>query len=293
MENTITEDKENTPICDMRAESSIEMEGEIIKYAIQSSSFHYGRSDLIITISTENHGIKNVKVNKQFMRYLSRKYKVSSLDDINNISINYELIDSNKILIDSEFELRRTNINDSKIIPNYRAIKKYNRKFNKYYIQSIFQGKFKIKEVEADENNIDFKVYSEGESLSINLKIPETYDEENDTIQFVNDVGGGSVLGLENSEINLQPSHKSEESYNGTGPVSIVKNNNDNNNIKDQPDTDLNLYSKTVEIILTCAYLNVTIYAIIYSYLQQNLLYILVFTLLFIFGMYKTITRNI
>lgn len=314
MSKSITEDKiEHNPVCELRAESEITNQFEIIDYDLYSIDFEFlnenidlddiclKNNDTFIELAKENAlgvvfmtisvpGKDNtylVNITDKLIEYITQEYDASTVDEIINLKIDFKFESDNKIIVDDDIPCKIHPVSTEKIIlhdeyckqyPELNIINKNNKlddfkdNFTNIYYTNKYAGTGIIKNYKntEEDNTIVYVETDNGETIEFVLEYPDIYDEDNPVIEFVNTVGGGSVMGLENSTVELVPKSKANNPPAVNNYIALKNEQNDtseSNNVSyNNQSRHLNeIYSTVIQWFgLTCMFL-----AILYLFLGQ------------------------
>lgn len=236
---SISQDIES-PLCELRAEYPLHKKFKITDYNVYVPNLkpHHFSSDIgesklyqmlelhsELCIRFEN--INNtylVLFSGELMEYFVNQHDCKEIDDIINLDIEGEFIAENELKIDDEIsvyiysyskcdKLLYTDIQNKypeKSVPAKRDIhiQPINKNMNKKYIKNKLTGEGKIIEhYNKKEDNTIYTIVNvkiNDDIIEFELEYPDVYDEDNTVVKFINDVGKGSVHGLDGSKVKIE-----------------------------------------------------------------------------------------
>lgn len=223
------------PVCELRAESQTSDTFEIIGYDLYALNFDSfdNKSSLDITENILNERVLFIEINIQdkegnhlinlnndLINYFTKEQSIKSLNELVGLKFNLSFDSENMVIIEDSVKTESYKKDNRKIISHNRFINKYKimdimykddyfeeieSKFQELYYRNNYVGYGKIIDYKhnTDENITTITVRKEEHTIDFELDYPEVYDENHPTIEFVNKVGGGSVPGLENEDVEL------------------------------------------------------------------------------------------
>ncbi len=188
-----------------------------------------------------------IPLNDELKDYFIKNYEISSLEDIKDINCTYTIHNENKIEIDDKITVDVKDINcigkkiigispkneehknkAKKVANNLvdKYIKDTNERLKKSYLKEQFIGEAKIKDYKNKIKNYrhhTILTVSNGQNeIEFDLEYPLFYDENDETVEFINKVGGGSVQGLKNESVYIVPETEIENSPARTNGLAII-----------------------------------------------------------------------
>jgi len=183
---------------------------------------------IIIVIYIEvkiGNEIKLIYLTNQLIDYFIKEYNISSRNDLIDENIIFDIESKDKIIVNGELDIDIYSDLDE-FIPNLEVCntnkeRKKLRKINDKYIEKVNNtirceyhkshsvGAAKItnynNEIESGTSFTNITVCKDDLDMEFVLEYPQFYDESHPVVDFINKVGGGSVHGLDGSEIELVP----------------------------------------------------------------------------------------
>ncbi len=191
--------------------------------------------------------------NDELKNYFIKNYEISSLEDIKDINCTYTIHNENKIKIDDKIIVGVKDINciskkiigishkneehknKAKKIANKlvdKHIKDINESLKKSYLKEQFVGEAKIKnyknKIKNNRHHTILTVSNGKNEIEFDLEYPLFYDANDETVEFINKVGGGSVQGLKNESVYIVPETEIENSPARTNGLAITGNERNN-----------------------------------------------------------------